>query len=495
VPLIKIHDGDNVAVALEEVIKGSELFLGATTLIARDDVATGHKIALVDLERGQNVIKYGFPIGHVTENVRAGQWLHDHNIKTNLGSLLEYSYEPRLPDRQAIQCDYTFRGYCRNDGRIGVRNEIWVIPTVSCINRSARVLAKLGNDKVKSISNIEGVFELTHPYGCSQLGEDHRTTQRILVDLVNHPNAGGVLVMGLGCENNYIAEFKSVLGDYNPERVKFLVAQDVEDEIDTGMHLLDELIAYTGQYEREDCPASELIVGLKCGGSDSFSGITANPLLGSFSDILIACGGSTVLTEVPEMFGAETILMNRAKDKAVFNKIVKLINDFKAYFISYDQPIYENPSPGNKKGGISTLEEKSLGCTQKGGHSTVVDVLGYGESVITKGLNLLEGPGSDVVSATALAAAGCHIILFTTGRGTPLGTAVPTIKVAASSDLFIRKANWLDFDAGRLIAGQPMKEMTEKFFAYVLDVASGRATKAECMGFKEIAILKDGVTL
>jgi altronate hydrolase len=495
VPLLKIHDDDNVAVALEDVKKGSELLLGSAVFMARDDVAKGHKIALVDLKRGQPVVKYGFPIGHVTENVRAGQWLHDHNIKTNLGSVLEYSYEPVLPEQQTVKCDRTFQGYRRTDGRVGIRNEIWIIPTVSCMNRAARLVANQGNNKIKRIANVGGIFEFTHPYGCSQLGEDHRTTQRILGDLVNHPNAGGVLVMGLGCENNYVAEFQSVLGEYDPDRVKFLVAQDVEDEIDAGMRLLDELIAYAGHYEREDCPASELIVGLKCGGSDSFSGITANPLLGSFSDALIACGGSTVLTEVPEMFGAETILMNRAKNKAVFDKTVRLINDFKAYFISYDQPIYENPSPGNKKGGISTLEEKSLGCTQKGGHGVIVDVLGYGESVKSKGLNLLQGPGSDAVSATALAAAGCQIILFTTGRGTPFGTAVPTIKVASSSDLFKRKPNWMDFDAGRLLSGQPMQKMTEEFFTYVMEVVSGRSTKTESMGFREIAILKDGVTL
>jgi len=327
------------------------------------------------------------------------------------------------------------------------------------------------------------------------LGDDHRTTQRILADLVNHPNAGGVLVLGLGCENNNVAEFKTVLGDYDANRVKFLIAQEVEDEIAAGLELIDELLAYVSQFEREDCPVSELVIGLKCGGSDAFSGITANPLIGSFSDKLIACGGSTVLTEVPEMFGAETILMKRAKNKTTYIKTVKLINDFKDYFKSYGQTIYESPSPGNKRGGISTLEEKSLGCIQKGGRSIVVDVLDYGESIKCKGLNLLNGPGNDAIAATALAAAGCHIILFSTGRGTPLGTAVPTIKMSSNSDLFKLKASWLDFDAGKLLVGHSMQELTEDFFAYFLQVASGRSTKTEDMGFREIAIFKNGVIL
>lgn len=493
--LLRIHDLDNVAVTLEDVKKGDKISLGSAIFTALDDVAKGHKFALSDLKQGQNVIKYGFPIGHATQDVWTGQWVHTHNIKTNLGDLLEYSYKPNFIEEKLDQCNRTFKGYRRKDGRVGVRNEIWVIPTVSCVNRTTQLIAKQGNDKVQDIADIQGVFEFTHPYGCSQLGDDHHTTQRILADLVNHPNAGGVLVIGLGCENNYIAEFKKVLGDYDPNRVKFLITQEVEDEVAAGMQLIDELIISVGQYKREECLVSELIVGLKCGGSDGFSGITANPLLGSFSDKLIACGASTVLTEVPEMFGAETILMNRAKDEFVFDKTVKLINDFKAYFMAYNQPVYENPSPGNKKGGISTLEEKSLGCTQKGGRSAVVDVLGYGESVQAKGLNLLNGPGNDAVAATALAAAGCQIILFSTGRGTPLGTAVPTVKLASNSDLIKRKANWMDFDAGKLLAGQSMEDMTEEFLDYILDVASGQLTKTEEMGFREIAIFKNGVTL
>jgi altronate hydrolase len=412
-----------------------------------------------------------------------------------LGEISSYEYNPHLSDAEKVETDISFKGFLREDGRVGVRNEIWIIPTVGCVNRNVNMIAQIASQKYAGAKNVEGFYAYTHPYGCSQLGQDHLSTQTILANLVKHPNAGGVLVLGLGCENNNIDEFKKVLGEYNPDKVKFLVAQEVEDEIQAGVDLIGELVEYASRFERKDCPISELVVGLKCGGSDAFSGITANPLVGSFSDKLISYGGSTILTEVPEMFGAETILMNRAINREVFEKTVKLINDFKEYFMRYNQPIYENPSPGNKKGGITTLEEKSLGCTQKGGTSDVVDVLNYGDVVKEKGLSLLNGPGNDIVASTVLAAAGCQIILFTTGRGTPLGTAVPTIKISTNSDLYSRKSNWMDFDAGRLLAGESMEKLTEELLDYVIKVASGQKCKAEEMGFREIAIFKDGVTL
>lgn len=493
--VLKIHEKDNVAVALDTVNQGETVEIGSLSIEALEKIDKGHKIALRDIKQGENIIKYGFPIGHATTDIKAGEWVHSHNVKTNLGEISSYEYTPSLSNIKKIETSLTFKGFVREDGRVGVRNEIWIIPTVSCVNRNISIIAQIASKKYAGVKNIEGIYEFTHPYGCSQLGEDHRNTQTILANLVNHPNAGGVLVVGLGCENNNIDEFKKVLGDYNPNRVKFLVAQEVEDEIQAGVELIGELVEYASKFEREDCPVSELVVGLKCGGSDGFSGITANPLVGSFSDKLISYGGSTVLTEVPEMFGAETILMNRAINREVFEKTVKLINDFKEYFMSYNQPIYENPSPGNKKGGITTLEEKSLGCTQKGGTSDVVDVLNYGEVVKEKGLSLLNGPGNDMVAATALAAAGCHIILFTTGRGTPLGTAVPTIKISTNSDLYNKKSNWMDFDAGRLLSGETMEKLTEELMDYVIKVASGQKCKAEEMGFREITIFKDGVTL
>jgi len=493
--ILKINERDNVAVALDTITEGETFSVDSLSIKALEKIDKGHKIALRDIKQGENVIKYGFPIGHATTDIKAGQWVHTHNVKTNLGEISSYEYNSHLSDAEKVETDISFKGFLREDGRVGVRNEIWIIPTVGCVNRNVNMIAQIASQKYAGAKNVEGFYAYTHPYGCSQLGQDHLSTQTILANLVKHPNAGGVLVLGLGCENNNIDEFKKVLGEYNPDKVKFLVAQEVEDEIQAGVDLIGELVEYASRFERKDCPISELVVGLKCGGSDAFSGITANPLVGSFSDKLISYGGSTILTEVPEMFGAETILMNRAINREVFEKTVKLINDFKEYFMRYNQPIYENPSPGNKKGGITTLEEKSLGCTQKGGTSDVVDVLNYGDVVKEKGLSLLNGPGNDIVASTVLAAAGCQIILFTTGRGTPLGTAVPTIKISTNSDLYSRKSNWMDFDAGRLLAGESMEKLTEELLDYVIKVASGQKCKAEEMGFREIAIFKDGVTL
>lgn len=492
--LLKLHAGDNVAVALEDIGKGQTVAVEGISVTAQEEIAKGHKIALTDIAAGSRIIKYGFSIGLASSDIRAGAWVHTHVVKTGLGEMLSYEYKPELRELPRLE-PKTFQGYRREDGRVGVRNEIWIVPTVGCVNRNAELIARQAALQYGDLGTVDGIYAVSHPHGCSQLGEDHRATQTILADLVNHPNAGAVLVLGLGCENNYIEEFKKVIGEYDPRRVKFLEAQAVEDEIAAGTALIGELLAYAGQFKREACSAADLVIGLKCGGSDAFSGITANPLVGSLSDRLVAMGGSTVLTEVPEMFGAETILMNRAVNQAVFAKTVQLINDFKEYFMTHKQPVYENPSPGNKKGGITTLEDKSLGCTQKGGTSNVVDVLAYGETVRKKGLTLLNGPGNDAVATTVLAAAGCHIILFTTGRGTPLGTTVPTIKVATNSDLFTKKANWMDFNAGQLLEGKTLPQLTDEFLDFVLETASGKQTRSEMMGFREVTIFKNGVTL
>lgn len=484
----RIHAQDNVAVAIEAMQKG-ETALGVTLA---EDIPAGHKFALLPIAQGENIIKYAAPIGHATQDIPAGAWVHVHNIKTNLSGTLEYRYHPQPipaePPRKA-----TFRGYRRADGRAGVRNEIWIINTVGCVNGTSELLAKEAN--AAFAGRVDGVYDFAHPYGCSQMGDDHVTTQKILADMVHHPNAGGVLVLGLGCENNNIPEFKKVIGAYDEKRVKFLSTQDVEDEMEAGMALLEELVAYAEGFVREEIDASELMVGLKCGGSDGLSGITANPLLGRFSDMVVAAGGTTLLTEVPEMFGAETLLMNRAKDEETFASEVRLINDFKEYYIRHGQVVYENPSPGNKAGGITTLEDKSLGCTQKGGTGAVCGVYDYAQRVQGKGLNLVSGPGNDLCAITALMAAGAQIILFTTGRGTPVGGPVPTIKVATNTDLAQRKRNWIDFNAGVLVQGQPMEQVQEEFFDKVLRVASGERTRNEENNYRQIAIFKDGVTL
>ncbi|MGN0351669.1 MAG: UxaA family hydrolase [Roseburia sp.] len=489
---IKIHENDNVIVALNEIEKGTKITAGSVIVEAVETIPAGHKMAIKDIAEGAEVIKYGFRIGNAKESIAAGRWVHTHNIKTALGDLLEYTYEPVKTEKRTTE-DVAFQGFQRPDGKVGVRNEIWIIPTVGCVNNIATAMAKAANARVKG--SVEEVIAFPHPYGCSQMGDDQEHTRTILTDLIQHPNAGGVLVLGLGCENSNIDVLKPYIGDYDEKRVKFLVCQEVEDEMEAGAELLDELIDYASKFEREPISASKLVIGMKCGGSDGFSGITANPLVGKFSDLLISKSGTTILTEVPEMFGAETLLMNRCENEELFHQTVDLINDFKNYFKSNNQTIYENPSPGNKKGGISTLEDKSLGCTQKSGSAPVKGVLSYGERVKTPGLNLLSAPGNDLVASTALAASGAHIVLFTTGRGTPFASPVPTVKISSNSKLAGKKKNWIDFNAGVLVEDKEIEETAQQLFDYVIAVASGKKVCSEEAGFHDMAIFKQGVTL
>ncbi|MDR2804900.1 MAG: altronate dehydratase family protein [Dysgonamonadaceae bacterium] len=491
---IKINPADNVAVALTDLHSGESIATGDSTITLVSEVPAGHKFALEAIPESGDVVKYGYPIGYARQAIAAGEWINEKTIKTHLSGLLDYEYHPQDVQLTIPNRHLTFKGYRRTNGEAGVRNEIWIIPTVGCVNGIVTALAERLRQETQA-KGVDAIVAYPHNYGCSQLGDDHENTRKILRDMVRHPNAGGVLIVGLGCENNQLSAFREMLGDYDPARVRFIETQKVADELEEGMTLLREIYDVASQDIREDLPVSELKIGLKCGGSDGFSGITANPLLGVFSDFLIAQGGSTVLTEVPEMFGAETLLMNRCINEAVFDKTVHLINDFKDYFMQNNQPVYENPSPGNKAGGISTLEEKSLGCTQKCGQSLVQDVLKYGDRIQTKGLNLLSAPGNDLVAATALAASGCHIVLFTTGRGTPFGTFVPTVKVSTHSDLYRRKPGWIDFNAGTIVENETLDAVKEKFINFVLQVASGNEVNNEKKGFREIAIFKTGVTL
>ncbi len=507
---IKINPADNVAVALQDLAKG-EVVEGVTLTM---DIPRGHKIVLHSLKAGDNVIKYGFPIGHVTRDAAAGTMVDHSCIKTNLEGLLDYKYEP-LDYVKADQSQTktfsthkgsekvlsapvarTFKGFRRADGQVGIRNQIWVIPTVGCVNGICeQIVNKFKAEVAGKEGSVDAIVCFPHNYGCSQLGDDHENTRKVLADMVHHPNAGGVLVVSLGCENNQLDAFREMVGPVDESRVKMFVCQKVDDEIAYGVERLREIFAVASKDVREEVPVSELRVGLKCGGSDGLSGITANPLLGVFSDWIVAQGGTTVLTEVPEMFGAETILMNRCQDVATFDKTVHLINDFKEYFMKQGMPVYENPSPGNKAGGISTLEEKSLGCTQKCGKSIVRGVLKYAERLSIKGLNLLSAPGNDLVASTALGASGCQIVLFTTGRGTPFGSFVPTMKISTNTPLYEAKPSWIDFNAGVLAQGEPMEEVAARFIEFVLAAASGEPVNNEKHGIREIAIFKQGVTL
>ena len=489
-----INPDDNVAVAMEDLPAGDTVETGGRTLRIAEFIPKGHKFALRPIAEGDDAVKYGYPIGHATAPIEAGAWVHSHNLKTNLGEELKYVYAPKRNPASYPDEGRKFMGYLRPDGRVGIRNELWIIPTVGCVNGQAQAIAervKAEND----CSCFDDVRVYTHPYGCSQLGDDHLNTRRALAAMVRHPNAAAVLVLGLGCENNQVSELQKEIGRWDADRVKFLVAQEVEDEIGEGARICRALVNAARSDRRTPQPFSKLVVGLKCGGSDGFSGITANPLVGMFSDWLVSQGGSTVLTEVPEMFGAETILMGRAENRTVFDGTVELINDFKRYFKSYDQPVYENPSPGNKKGGITTLEEKSLGCVQKGGKATVVDVLRYTEPVVRQGLNLLQAPGNDLVATSALAMSGCQMVLFTTGRGTPFGSFVPTMKISTSTPLYNFKRGWIDFNAGTLLEDEEPRAALGRLIDKVASTADGELLKHEQAGFKEVAIFKTGVML
>lgn len=489
---IRIHPADNVAVALCPIPAGTRLSLEGRAVQMREDIPQGHKLALAQIAAGENIIKYGYPIGHAASDIPPGAWVHTHNVRTNLSGEVEYTYAPDVRPLSPVPPE-TFQGYRRADGRVGVRNELWIIPTVGCVNDCAKALAAENQSLVSG--SIDGLYAFPHPFGCSQTGADHAQTRRLLAALARHPNAGGVLVLSLGCENLTHEQFAEELGPYDPARVKFLTCQDVEDEMEAGGALLAELAAHAGQARREAVPVCELVVGMKCGGSDGLSGITANPAVGRFSDMLCARGGSTILTEVPEMFGAETLLMDRCESEAVFRQTVSLINDFKHYFTANHQTVYENPSPGNKKGGITTLEDKSLGCTQKSGSAPVVDVLPYAHRVEKPGLNLLSAPGNDLVAATALAAAGAQIVLFSTGRGTPFACPVPTVKIASNPTLAQRKRNWIDFSAAPALEGVSIEQLGEALYRKVLAVAGGEPVKSEEAGFHDLAIFKQGVTL
>jgi len=495
VPFLKINPADSVVVCLRPFKKGETITVDGKTITVLQDTPAGHKVLTSDAPEGTNIIKYGYPIGHAKTSLQAGQWVNENNLKTNLAGTLTYEYHPVNETLNIQQDARTFNGYVRKNGEVGIRNEIWVVPTVGCVNGIAERLAGM-LERETNLEGIDAVHAWHHNYGCSQLSEDHENTRKVLRDIVLHPNAGAVLVLGLGCENNQPDQFEKLLGDYDKDRIKFLVTQKVQgDEIEEGMRILRALYDKARLDKRTPCPLGELRVGLKCGGSDGFSGITANPLVGELSDYIVAQGGTSILTEVPEMFGAETILMNRCKTPELFNQTVKLVNDFKEYFLSHGEPVGENPSPGNKAGGISTLEDKALGCTQKCGRAPVSGVLEYGERLKVKGLNLLSAPGNDLVAATALAASGCQIVLFTTGRGTPFGTFIPTMKISTNSSLYRNKPNWIDFNAGELVEGTEMKALLSKFIDKIIAVANGEKTNNEKNGYREISIFKNGVTL
>lgn len=489
---LKIHSSDHVATLLGPAAAGESVEIGGVRIVARVDIPKGHKIALTDIADGAEVKKFGFPIGRATAPIAVGDHVHSHNLATGLSGTLDYRYDPHAEPRAPTPDARSFLGYVRADGRVGTRNEIWILPTVGCVGRTAeRIAAAAGR---RHADEVDGVHAFAHPYGCSQLGDDLDATRRMLAALAAHPNAGGVLLIGLGCESNQIARLMEAVPEAYRGRIRTVIAQKAEDEFEEGLAAVAELAAEAARTRREPVGLDKLVLGVKCGGSDGFSGLTANPLVGRMSDAVTAAGGSAIVTEIPEIFGAEQMLMDRAENAAVFENVVGVVNDFKNYFLRHGEPVSENPSPGNIAGGITTLEEKSLGAVQKAGHAVVTDVKRYGERVERTGLTLLEAPGNDAVSSTALAAAGATVILFTTGRGTPLGFPVPTVKIASNSDLAQRKPGWIDFDAGRVLT-EGFEAAEEALIDRIVAIASGAETAAERNGEREIAFWKRGVTL
>ncbi len=492
---IRLNEVDSVAVALEAMAQGDAVSMDEQVFTLLDDVPAGHKFALRPIASGDAVIKYGAPIGISTSSISPGQHVHVHNMKTGLDGISEYKYTPPACNQnKKATNELFFDGYRRTGGKVGIRNEVWILSTVGCVSHLAQKIAWKANELYGQ--SCDGVFAFTHPFGCSQTGDDLENTRYLLSSLAQHPNAGAILIVGLGCENNQGSALLETIPSARRERIRFFNCQETDSELDEGVRHIKELVDIIANDQRTPCPLSDLTIGMKCGGSDGFSGLSANPLVGRISDAVFSAGGSVLLTETPEMFGAEQILMNRAVSETVFSEIVKLVNKFKQYFIDNGQNIYENPSPGNKQGGITTLEEKSMGAIQKGGIAKVTDVLQYAQLATTKGLSLIEGPGNDAVSSTALTASGAVLILFTTGRGTPLGFPAPTMKIASNSRLAKSKPNWIDFDAGRVFENNDLNLVSEELLSQIIAVASGQQkTKSEINDQREIAIWKNGVTL
>lgn len=491
---LRIAPEDDVAVALVDLGAGEDIEVAGTTVTLREPIARGHKFAIRDIQAGSPVKKYGWPIGVATADIKTGAHVHTHNVRTLLEGLDTYRYRPVEEAARRVEPDRrTFLGYRRANGRVGTRNEIWILCTVGCVGRTAERIARLANTRFAG--RVDGVYAFPHQFGCSQLGGDLDRTRRLTSALARHPNAGGVLIVGLGCESNQLDPLLAELSDADRSRIRAFAAQAESDETEAGLRAVEELVQIAERDRREPCGVESLCIGVKCGGSDGFSGITANPLVGRMTDWVTANGGTSILTEIPEIFGAERLLMQRAASEPVFDGIVKLVNDFKEYFMRNGEPLHENPSPGNIAGGITTLEEKSLGAVQKGGRAVVTQVLRYGERVQEPGLALLEAPGNDGVSSTALVAAGATLVLFTTGRGTPLGFPAPTLKISSNSTLAQNKPHWIDFDAGQVLRGKDPELLARELSDLILRTASGEHARNEINEEREIAIWKNGVTL
>lgn len=496
---IKLYPQDTVALATSELKKGQTVTVDGETITLLDDIPNAHKIALKDFETGEAVRKYDNIIGYASKPIKKGEWIHSHNEVTGLGKSKEYTYDFNPISIFPGESDKTFMGYDRADGGAGIRNHLAIISTVFCANGPLRKLARMAEAKYPATENFDGIIAFDQEFGCSQTGKDLVTTCKIIAGIAKNANFGGVLLVSNGCEMAIPSVLEQYMGDYDKKRIRTLTLQEVEDEFTAGMELIDEIMEEMKDDKRTPININRLHIAMNCGGSDGYSGITANTLLGTLCDTLVKEGAIMNMTEVPEMMGAEHILMNRAADKSIFDDIVKMMYDYDAYFARYGEKAADNPTQGNKAGGLTTLEEKSLGCIQKGGHCAVMEVLEYGERATKNGFVLVSGPGNDLAGVSGQIAAGAVLTIFTTGRGTPCGFAGPTFRLASNTALATRKSNWIDYDAGRLLTAKTPEEveaLNKELYDAIMATVNGQyRTRTEENGYYILGALKDGVTL
>lgn len=481
--LLRLHPKDNVALALRPLPSGARVSVEGISLFTRDPIPYGHKVALVSIPKGGRIIKYGYPIGRAVRSISPGEHVHVHNTESGRAHgdtarpviREESSLIPRFPQD-------TFLGFRRQDGRVGVRNHVLVMASVHCVNGGVE---RIGRE-------VPGVVALPHIYGCSQLGEDLAQTRRVLEGYVSHPNVGATLIVGLGCEALPTRELVDGLRDRG-YRVELLLLQEIGGSraaVRKGKELAAELLGEVGKLRPEPVPLSELVVGVECGGSDAWSGVTANPAVGAIADALVAHGGTVILSEVTEFIGAEHILAARAISPEVGKAILRAVARREGVAVEMGVDLRgAQPSPGNMEGGLTTIEEKSLGAIVKGGTTPVREFLGYGERPSARGLVVMDTSGNDLESVTGMVAGGAQVVLFTTGRGTPVGNPiVPVIKISSNTPLYERMRDDLDFDAGSILRGEPPTSVAARLAALLLEVAGGRPTQAEVWGHREFAI-------
>jgi altronate hydrolase len=487
---IHLHPTDNVAVARVPIPAGTSLRIDGLPVTTMDAIPAGHKVALWDIQPGEVVERYGQVIGRAKQAIQAGRHIHTHNLAFE-ELQLEYEFPVGdTPVPTARPDAPTFLGYQREDGRVGTRNYIAVVAASNCAAHTAEQIARSYEGETMP-PNVDGVVAFPHGEGCAHAAEgpDIDQLRRTLGGVLIHPNVSGAVILGLGCETNQIDHYLGV-GGPRSTRLAGLTLQSsggTRGAIEAARRQIARFLEQASAEERTPAPASKIVLGLNCGGSDSFSGITANPALGFCSDLLAELGGTPVLAETTEIFGAEHLLVKRARNREVAEKLLDCIRKYKVYLNRFAGSFDDNPSPGNKEGGLTNILEKSLGAVAKGGTSPLIDVYDYAERVTAPGFTFMNTPGYDPVSLTGLAAGGCNLIAFTTGRGSAIGfPTIPVIKVATNSNTYRRMTDNMDVNAGAIADGEAtVQQIGQAIFDLMLEVATGRHTCAERLGHKE----------